>query len=221
MNIIVTENLQRAYRLDGRQVWALRGVSCGVRIGTRTVITGPSGSGKSTLLALMAALDRPTAGRVLVNGEEISGASEPRQAWYRKELIGIVFQEQHLLDQLTALENVILPLTVSNLNLKQRQARGLSLLDEVGLIGRADHRPRQLSGGERQRVALARALVRHPKVILADEPTAGLDLKAAEQVAALFENLRRRGRTLIIASHDPLLSQRADQLLTLVEGELR
>jgi putative ABC transport system ATP-binding protein len=221
MMLLEADQLTRKYQVAGQNpVWALRDVSCRIAAGSWTTIAGPSGSGKSSLLALLAALDRPTSGRVLVDGHDISFATDVRQALYRKERIGIVFQEYQLLEQFTAWENVAMPLLVTNMKYKTRQKIAMELLSAVGLESRAVHLPRQLSGGERQRVALARALVHDPDILFADEPTSNIDHDAVQMVMTIFHELQNEGHTLVIISHDPQMTEPADQLLSLENGRL-
>ncbi len=219
--MIEVQNVSKRYQLDSNNhVWGLRDVSCHIAEGSWTSVVGPSGSGKSTLLALMAALDRPSSGQILVEGKDICTASDVRQAIYRKNRIGIVFQEYQLWDSISAWENVSLPLVVTSMNLKQRKQKAMSLLEKVGLTERANHLPRQLSGGERQRVSLARALVHDPEILFADEPTSNIDKEAADKVTGLFVEMNKRGNTIVVISHDPELSSFADQILTLDKGQL-
>jgi putative ABC transport system ATP-binding protein len=221
MTLLEGRSLTRKYQLPGQKpVYALKDVSCRIDAGSWTTVTGPSGSGKSSLLALLAALDRPTFGQVLVDGQDISFATDVRQALYRRERIGIVFQEYQLLERITAWENVAMPLLVTNMRYKIRQEKAHALLAEVGLAARAAHLPRQLSGGERQRVALARALVHNPDILFADEPTSNIDQVAIDQVLTIFHNLKNQGHTLVIVSHDPQMVERADQVLKLNNGVL-
>jgi len=218
--LLETKNLSKVYTLGRQQIHALTDADCRIEKGSWTTISGPSGSGKSTLLSLMAALDRPTSGSVMIEGEDISFASDVRQARYRKKRIGIVFQEYRLFQQVTAWENVAMPLVPTSKGRSQRQARAMELLAKVGLADRAEHLPRQLSGGERQRVALARALVHEPEILFADEPTANIDQNTAIQVMKLFAALRSLGQTLIVVSHDQELAQRGDKILTMENGRL-
>jgi putative ABC transport system ATP-binding protein len=219
--MIEVVNITKRYLLDdNHEVWALRDVCCFIQQGSWTTISGPSGSGKSSLLALMAALDRPTAGQVLVDGHDICFASDVVQAGYRKKKIGIVFQEYQLLEELNALENVAMPLVVTSMKRSEREARAQEVLNDLGLDHRIKHLPRQLSGGERQRVAIARALVQEPAIIFADEPTSNIDETSADQVFSLFDQLEAAGRTLVVVSHDPRLVERADQRINLYEGRI-
>ena len=220
-SIIETKNLTKVYGLGGgHQVTALNDVSCAVPEGKWTTITGPSGSGKSTLLALMAALDRPTTGGVFVDGKDISFGSDLFQARYRKNKIGIVFQEYNLFEELTSLENVAMPLVVTNMSRKKRIERAKDLLDRVGLAKRIEHLPRQLSGGERQRVAIARALVYDPEIIFADEPLSNIDDEAQGKIISIFKELQEKGRSLVVISHDPKIVERSNHVIRLQQGEL-
>ncbi len=221
MILLQGKALSKTYRLRSRiPVQALEDVSCTIAQNSWTTITGPSGSGKSTLLALLAALERPTAGQVLFRGREISLASDVVQSRYRRETIGIVFQEYQLIEHLNGWENVAMPLVVTGLGRRKRRSRAMRLLSRLGLADRAEHLPRQLSGGERQRLALARALVHDPEILFADEPTSNIDQAAAEQVLALFTELKQQGHTLVIVSHDQEVAGQADQILHLDKGHL-
>lgn len=221
MNLLESRNLCKTYRIGNEhEVRAIRDVSFSMKQGSWLTITGPSGSGKSTLLAILAALDRPSSGEVLFKGENLSSGNDVRLANYRKEKIGIVFQEYQLFEELSALENVCMPLVVSNLNDNSRKERAMSLLKHVGLANRAQHLPRQLSGGERQRVALARALVRDPELLFADEPTSNIDNKAAAMVLELFQSFKTQGKSLVVVSHSPDLAEAADTVLKMKDGSI-
>jgi putative ABC transport system ATP-binding protein len=186
----------------------------------RTVsITGPSGSGKSTLLGLIAGLDTPTTGRILVDGVDITAIGEEALARLRGEKIGIVFQFFHLIPTLTALENVLVPLELAGA--RNAGARAQALIGEVGLADRGHHYPSQLSGGEQQRVAIARALANDPPVVLADEPTGNLDSETGRHVIDLLVAVnRQRGRTLVLVTHDPGLAAMADDMIALRDGRV-
>jgi putative ABC transport system ATP-binding protein len=192
-----------------------------IRIGRgRTVaITGPSGSGKSTLLGLIAGLDAPTSGRIVLDGTDITSLGEDQLARLRGEKVGIVFQFFHLLPSLTAFENVLVPMEIRGA--RDARARARTLLSDVGLDARADHYPWQLSGGEQQRVAIARALANNPPIVLADEPTGNLDSQTGHQVIDLLMTVnRQRGCTLVLVTHDPDLATMADEVLALRDGRV-
>jgi len=210
----------RTLHLDGRELRILRGLSFHVAPGEWVALTGPSGSGKSTLLGLLAGIDRPTTGRVSVEGVELSALPEARLARLRNEKIGLVFQSFHLIATLTAQENVEAPLYIGP---RRREARRLAaeMLERVGLAERTRHLPHQLSGGEQQRVAIARALVAGPRVLLADEPTGNLDSAASRQVLALIAQLRAQmGLTIVMVTHEPHVAAYAGRRLHLVDGQL-
>jgi putative ABC transport system ATP-binding protein len=219
--LLQAKHLSKSYLLGGKQtVHALLDVNMELKQGSWLSIAGPSGSGKSTLLALLAGLDRPTTGDVLLNGENISLANDVRLAHYRKEKIGIIFQEYQLFEELNSVENVSMPLVVTNMTIKQRHTKAMALLETVGMANRATHLPRQLSGGERQRVAIARALVHDPELIFADEPTSNIDKKAADTVMDLFHSFKQSGKSLIVVSHSKQLSQAADTQIQMEFGRI-
>jgi putative ABC transport system ATP-binding protein len=221
MILLESKDLCKYYRLGhGHEVRALEKVSFSMEQGCWLAISGPSGSGKSTLLAILAALDRPSSGEVLFKGENLNGANDVRLARYRKEKIGVVFQEYQLFEELSGLENVCMPLVVSNLNKKEQKERAMVLLEHVGLANRAKHLPRQLSGGERQRVALARALINDPDLLFADEPTSNIDKKAADMVMDLFQTFKEKGKSLVVVSHNEQLTKAADRVLHMDSGRL-
>ena len=213
-------DLTRSLPLGGEDVHILNGVSFTIPRGAWVALTGPSGSGKSTLLGIIAGLDSPSGGRIVIDGVDITGLDERRLAGLRNRKIGIVFQSFNLIPSLTAQENVEVPLYVRP-GMRDAPARARAMLELVGLTPRRGHRPHQLSGGEQQRVAIARALVTDPTLLLADEPTGNLDTARGEQVLDLFSRLRQElGVTLIIATHDPAVAARADQRLHIVDGRL-
>ncbi|MGK5554958.1 ABC transporter ATP-binding protein [Actinomadura kijaniata] len=213
------EAVRRVYGGDGNRVTALDGVSLALPAGSFTAVMGPSGSGKSTLLQCAAGLDRPTEGRVYVDGAELAGGSEAALTRFRRERIGFVFQRFNLLPTLTVMQNVTLPLKLAGRRIDRRRAR--SVLERVGLGDRLHHRPAELSGGQQQRVAIARALVTEPKVVFADEPTGALDTRSAREVLALLqESVRVYGRTVVMVTHDPVAASHADQVLFLADGRL-
>ena len=215
--LVVAEGVRREH--PGGIV-AVDDVSLELEPGEFVVLTGPSGSGKTSLLSLIGALDRPTAGRVLVDGTTIDGGSDDR-ARYHREVVGFVFQHHHLLPHLPACANVELPLLGAGLGRRERRDRAVDLLREVGLGHRLDELAAHLSGGERQRVALARALANDPRLLLADEPTGSLDSDSTQRVLDLLEAAReRRGMTLLVVTYDPLIGRRADRVLHMRDGRL-
>jgi len=214
---VVTEHVRREH--PGGIV-AVDDVSLELEPGEFVALTGPSGSGKTSLLSIIGALDRPTAGRVVVDGGEIT-ASDTDRSRYHREVVGFVFQHHFLLAHLQARENVELPLVAAGLGRRERRARATELLHEVGLAHRMEVTAAHLSGGERQRVAVARALANEPTLLLADEPTGSLDTETARRVLDLIETLRsRRGMTMLFVTYDPLVAERADRVLHLRDGRL-
>lgn len=218
---IVTEGLTKVYP-GGVELWALRGVSLRVEQGEFLVVMGPSGSGKSTLLNLIGALDFPTQGRIAVGGLEVSGLSEDALADFRRQMIGFVFQLFNLIPEVTALENVMMPLLPHRRTLPfDLEERARELLDAVRMRHRSDHLPGQLSGGEQQRVAIARALVNDPPVILADEPTGNLDTRASDEVMELFSAVWGGGkRTVLVVTHNPRIGAIGKRVIFLKDGSL-
>lgn len=217
---VEARGLVRSLPLGGEMVQILKGITFTIPRGAWAAITGPSGSGKSTLLGLIAGLDSPNSGRIVVDGVDITTMGEGALARLRNERIGIVFQSFHLIPTLTAQENVELPLYVRK-GKRQAREKAEELLDLVGLGDRRHHRPHQLSGGQQQRVAIARALVTDPAILVADEPTGNLDTATGEQVLDLIARLRDElGITIIVATHDPEIAARADLRLHLVDGQL-
>ena len=198
---------------------ALRDANLHVRPGEFLAVTGRSGSGKSTLLNLIGGLEEPTCGRILIDGREIW--REPRAPRHRRELVGFVFQQHHLLINLTAQANVEVALIGAGMHRRERRERALGLLEEVGLAYRSGHEPAELSGGERQRVAIARALANEPRLLLADEPTGAVDSVTSQRVLDLLADIReRRGMTVIVVSYDPQVGARADRMVTVTDGVL-
>lgn len=210
------------HKMFGRgdaQVHALRGLDLVVGPGTSTAIMGPSGSGKSTLLSLLAGLDRPDRGEVTLDGVAISRLDDDELTTLRRDRVGFVFQSFNLLPELTARENVELPLRLAGRPVDAAEVARLA--DALGIADRLDHRPDQLSGGQAQRVAVVRALITHPAVILADEPTGALDRASSEQLLTAFdEAVRAWGQTLVVVTHDPAIAARADRVVILVDGRL-
>jgi putative ABC transport system ATP-binding protein len=219
-DIIRVREVTRALPLANEQLQVLRGVTFAIPRRAWIAIMGPSGSGKSTLLGILAGLDTPTDGQVVIDGVDITHMDEGKLARFRNEKVGMVFQSFNLIPTLTALENVEVPLFASR-NAERSGARAKRMLELVGLSDRLHHRPHQLSGGQQQRVAIARALINEPSILIADEPTGNLDTTTGEAVLNLFDDLRRElGLTLVIATHDPAIAARVDGILHLVDGQL-
>lgn len=206
---------------DGSELHVLRGVSLTLAPGEAAAVVGASGAGKSTLLHLLGALDRPSAGEVLLGGRTVSQLDDEALAAARNRHVGFVFQFHHLLREFTALENVMMPALVAGIPMTQARERARELLAQVGVDARAGHKPRQLSGGEQQRVAVARALVNEPLVLLADEPSGNLDGATSERLHDLLFRLREeRGLSMVIVTHNPELAGRADRQLVMADGRL-
>lgn len=216
--VVELHKVEKIYDLGAVKVNALAGVSMAVNEGEFVSIIGPSGSGKSTLMGLVGALDLPTFGMVKLNGENISQMSESDLAVLRGKTIGFVFQKFNLINALSAVENVELPLIFSHVPKSERRTRALEMLARVGLAKRADHRPVELSGGEQQRVAIARALVVNPSLILADEPTGNLDSKTGADVLNLFKELNAEGKTLVLVTHDMNVAAQASRIVKIKDG---
>ena len=219
--LVELQGVARTFRAGPAVVEALKPVDLVVRAGESLAVTGPSGSGKSTLLHVLGCLDRPTAGRYLLEGRDVTTLPDRDLAEVRNRRIGFVFQRFHLLRDETATRNVELPLLYAGLPREERRRRAHAALDAVGLLSRATHRPGQLSGGEQQRVALARALVKGPGLLLADEPTGNLDSASGESVLELIEAQHARGVAMILITHDPAVAARARRRLTILDGRVR
>ena len=217
---IVATDVSRTYDLDGVSVPALRGVSVTVEPGDYVAIVGASGSGKSTLMHLLGGLDRPTGGRLLIGGRDVSTLAPAEMARLRNETIGFVFQSFHLLARTTAQDNVALPLVYRGVGRRERRDRAAAMLERVGLAHRIGHRPNQMSGGEQQRVAIARALVTGPSVLLADEPTGNLDSVTGQSVLALLESLNADGVAVVLVTHDRDVAGRARRQIVMRDGRI-
>jgi putative ABC transport system ATP-binding protein len=217
---VVIHHVTKVYGSGARQVAALRGASASVRTGEFVAITGPSGCGKSTLLHLLAGLDTPTTGTVLVNGTDLGRLDEDARTAFRGRNVGVVFQAFHLLDILSAEENVALPLRLAGVAPDVADGKARAALDRVGLASRAGHAPAEMSGGEQQRVAVARAIVADPVLVLADEPTGNLDTENGSVVFDLLRGLTGARRTVVMVTHDAALAARADRIVRLADGRV-
>jgi len=218
MALIEIRDLRKTYKIGSVDVPALRGVSFGVHEGEFVAIMGPSGSGKTTLMNIIGCLDRPTSGRYVLGGKDVSKLGDAARAAVRNRQIGFVFQSFNLLPRLSALKNTILPMMYANRGANTRAAR--SALDSVGLGDRIHHTPMQLSGGEQQRVAIARALVNDPPIIFGDEPTGNLDTITGAAIMAIFQRLNNLGKTVIIVTHEPEIAQHTKRILRFRDGVL-
>ena len=217
--MMTLENITKVYQMDGVEVHALRGVSLRVDEGEFVAIMGASGSGKSTLMNVLGCLDRPTSGRYLLDGTDVSTLSDGDLATIRNRTIGFVFQSFNLLPRASALRNVEMPLIYGGYGREKRQM-ALAALEHVGMANRVHHRPTQLSGGQQQRVAVARALVTGPGVLLADEPTGNLDSASSKDVMGLIVELHQQGHTIVLITHDPNVAATADRVIHLVDGQV-
>jgi putative ABC transport system ATP-binding protein len=218
---IEVHNVSKSYRRDSLEIPVLHAVTLNVMEGEFIAFMGPSGSGKTTLLNLIAGIDRPTEGKVVVAGTEVTELSETELAVWRSRNVGFIFQFYNLIPVLTALENVELPLILTPLSKKERRAHAETALQVVGLADRMQHYPRQLSGGQEQRVAIARAIATDPLIIVADEPTGDLDKLSAEEVLNLMDRLNRElNKTILMVTHDPRAAERARSVRHLDKGEL-
>ena len=221
-SVIELEHIHKTYTMGDVDVHALRGVSLTVREGEFVAIMGASGSGKSTTMNIIGCLDRPTRGRYILDGEDVSEMSKDERADIRCQKIGFVFQGFNLLSRTSALENVELPMLYAGIEASERKQRALDALAAVGLTGREQNHPNQLSGGQQQRVAVARALVNDPALILADEPTGNLDSRTSVEVMEIFQRLNReRGITLILVTHEPDIADYAGRVVVFKDGKIK
>jgi len=217
-NLIELEDITKVYRMGKVEVPALRGITLSIKEGEMVAIVGASGSGKSTLMNILGFLDKPTTGRYLLEGVDVSRFNDNKLAELRNKKIGFVFQTFNLLPRASALANVELPLIYSGG--AQKRKRSLEALERVGLAARAKHKPTELSGGEQQRVAIARALVNNPSIILADEPTGNLDSAATEEIISIFCQLNREGITVILVTHEMDIAAQTQRIIRLLDGRI-
>ncbi|MFM1898631.1 MAG: hypothetical protein RL577_871 [Bacteroidota bacterium] len=216
--LISLEGIRKSYALGGNVVHALREIDLSIEKGEYTALMGPSGSGKSTLMNIIGCLDSPSQGQYWLNGKEVSRMNDVDLSRVRNQEIGFVFQTFNLLNRLSALDNVALPLVYAGMKSKDRLARAEAVLEQVGLKDRMHHRPNELSGGQRQRVAVARALVNNPSLLLADEPTGNLDTKTSHEIMALFEEIHQQGNTIVLVTHEEDIAAHAKRIVRLRDG---
>lgn len=216
--MIRTEDLQKVFRTDEMETWALNNVYIDIRKGEFVAIMGPSGCGKSTLLNILGLLDNPSGGRYWLDGTDVSTFTETRRTRLRKGIIGFVFQSFNLIDELNVYENIELPLLYMGVPASERKKRVEEAMDRMAIAHRAKHFPQQLSGGQQQRVAIARAVVSGPKLILADEPTGNLDSHNGKEVMALLSELHREGTTIVMVTHSRHDAGYADRIINLFDG---
>lgn len=218
--VIELKDIVKSYQMGDTVVYALNHVTVNFERGKFTSIVGPSGSGKSTMMNILGCLDRPTSGEYYLEGKNIARYSDDELAHTRNKRIGFVFQSFNLLNKMTAVENVALPLIYAGVNLEERTKRAEEALKNVGLGERMYHRPNEMSGGQRQRVAIARALINDPAIIMADEPTGNLDTKSTLEIIDIFEKLNHEGKTVIMVTHEPDLAAMTQRILVMRDGRL-
>ena len=219
--IFQTRNVKKLYKTGEEELWALKGVDLDIHRGEFLSIMGPSGSGKSTFFNQIGALDVPTEGQILFDGESVFDLSERKQAWFRCNKIGYIFQTFNLIPVMSALQNVTLPMVFQGASKKEATKRGLDILERVGLSHRTHHKPLELSGGQQQRVAVARALANTPTVILADEPTGNLDSQTGSEIIDLLKSLNtREGVTVVCSTHDPKMLSGSHRICWMLDGRL-
>ncbi|MCX8163568.1 MAG: ABC transporter ATP-binding protein [Candidatus Micrarchaeota archaeon] len=218
--ILYLENVTKIYKMGQQEVKAVNNITLKVMEGERLSIMGPSGSGKSTLLNLLGLLDRPTSGKIYIENTDTTTLNDDELSYFRGKKIGFIFQNFNLIPSLTALENTIVPLMFYNVPYRQRIERATKILERLGLGDRLNYYPSQLSGGQRQRVAIARALINNPAILLADEPTGNLDSKSGEEVLAIFDELVKEGRTLIVVTHDINVAKKSPRIIKIKDGKI-
>lgn len=217
-DVIITQNISKTYGKPPLQVFALRETNLDIKQGDYIAIIGPSGSGKSTLMNLLGCLDKPSTGKIFIDGKDVSMLNENELARIRREKIGFIFQKYNLIPTLNALENVELSMGFAGVDSQMRTAKAKKLLEMVELSKRITHKPSEMSGGEQQRVAIARALANNPSIILADEPTGNVDSKSGENIMNILEEVNRKGETIIVVTHNMAIAQRAKRVLRIQDG---
>lgn len=226
MSFVALENVSKVYQQTapangaGSAVRVLSDVNVEIEQGEFVCLMGPSGSGKSTLLTVVGAMNRPTEGRLLIDGIDVYGLSEERRADFRREYLGFVFQQHHLMPFLNALENAMLPLATTKLSAREKRERARAVLEKVGLANKAARLPNQLSGGEQGRLAVARAIVNEPPLLLADEPTGALDSKTGREIVEVFLQLNANGQTIFMVTHNPENAALAHRTINIVDGRV-
>lgn len=220
MSLLQIEGLSREYQMGGQVLRALDAVDLSIEKGDYVAITGTSGSGKSTMLNILGCLDRPSSGRYILNGKDVSLMNPDELAGIRNREIGFIFQSFNLLPRATALDNVMQPLIYRGMRRAERKKAAMEALEHVNLAGRMDHLPNQLSGGQRQRVAIARALVTQPSILLADEPTGNLDSRTTVEIMKLFDELHNNRQTIVIVTHEPEIADHCQRIVRLEDGRV-
>lgn len=220
-NVIVDlVDIEKTYRIGDSEFPVLKSINLEIEQGEFIALMGPSGSGKSTLMNIVGCLDRPTHGKYMLLGKDVSRLQDDELARVRREELGFIFQTFNLIGRITVLKNVEVPMVLSEVPREKRRSKALELLKSVGLEHRVDFSPLKISGGERQRVAIARALANNPKIIIADEPTGNLDLKSSDEVMAIMKNLHDEGRTIIMVTHNPEITADCDRIIRLRDGRI-
>lgn len=218
--VIELEGIQKSYQIGDSEFPILKGIDLDIEAGEFIALMGPSGSGKSTLMNIVGCLDRPSGGRFTLLGQDISRTSDEELARIRREELGFIFQTFNLIGRISVLKNVEIPMMLSGVARERRRSRALQLLESVSIAHRSEFSPSNISGGERQRVAIARALANDPKIIIADEPTGNLDLKNSEEVMKILSNLNRDGRTIIMVTHNPEITENCSRVIRLRDGRI-